>query len=262
MGRVDVDGVGISWHEVGREDAPAVVFLHSLGSDGSMWAPQAEALAPDYRVVLPDMRGHGASDAPSGPYSMARLVADVTAIADAAGIDRFHLCGLSIGGQMTLSAAGGHQDRIASAIACNTSPRFGTDEFWRARIAAIREGGMESIRETVIDRWFAGGFADNHPDWFAEANAVFASTPVEGYIGCCEVLATSDLRDSVSSISLPTLVVGGELDISALPAESEWLHSQIPGSRLEIIAGAAHLSNLDRPEVFTELVRDWLSEQG
>ena len=260
MQRVEVDGTAIGWQALGEEGAPPIMLLHSLGSDQSMWVPQTGALSADFRVVLADMRGHGASDAPPGPYSMEGLVGDVLAVADAAGIDRFHLCGISIGGQIALSTAISKPERLISVLVCNTAPKFGTKEYWSERIEAIRSGGMESIREAVIDGWFSAGFPETRPDWFAEANDVFASTSVEGYTGCCGVLAVSDLRGTVASIATPTLVVGGELDISAPPAESEWLHNQIPGSSVEIIEGAAHLSNMDRPEHFNQLVADWLAD--
>lgn len=256
---VEVAGRRIAWTARGPVGAPVVVFSHSLGADSWMWAPQVEALAADYLVVLVDTRGHGRSDAPPGPYTVDLLARDVLAAADAAGADRFHLCGLSMGGHIGLWIASHHPERLASLIACNTAARLSTPEAWEERIAAVASGGMESVREAVIDKWFAPGFAGSKPDWFNEANQVFSSLSPDGYAACCGALATSDLTGAVSGITVPTLIIGGSHDVATPPAQAEWLHEMIAGSELTILNGAAHLSNLDAPDAFTAGLRAFLA---
>ena len=256
---VDVDGVRIAWEALGPEDAPVVVFSHSFGTDRALWKPQAESLVTDYRVVLAETRGHGRSDAPQGSYSLEVLARDVLAVADAAGASRFHLCGISLGGQIALWVASCAADRLTSVVACNTAGKIGTAESWSARINAVRSGGMDSVREAVIGGWFSPGFAAAHPDWFATANDVFSSTSVDGYIGCCGALSDVDLRDAVSRITVPTLVIGGGRDTSTPPVQAEWLHGAIPRSELSIFEDAAHLSNLDAHEAFTARLLGFLT---
>lgn len=248
------------WTSEGPADAPAVVFLHSLGSDLSMWRAQARALSDAFRVVRIDARGHGGSPAPPGPCTVADLGADVLAVADASGLDRFHVVGSSLGGLTALWLAADHGERLLSLTAANTAAKVADAGFWQARADAVRQVGLAGIRDDVVARFFADGFADSHPDAFVEALEAFESADPDGYIACCGALGAADLRDRVGRITVPTLVVGGGLDVATPPAEAEWLHHHIVDSRLEIIPGAAHLSNLDRPDVFTTVLRHHLEE--
>jgi pimeloyl-ACP methyl ester carboxylesterase len=125
----------------------------------------------------------------------------------------------------------------------------------------VRTGGTQSIRDAILDRWFAPGFRDAHPDWFHQASAVFSATQAAGYIGCCEALAKADLRADVSRVAVPVLVIGGSLDQATPPDQAEWLHSAVAGSELTILDGAAHLSNLDHATEFTERVARFLGER-
>lgn len=250
----------LHWTADGPDDAVPVVFLHSLGSDLSMWRPQARALSDEFRVVRVDIRGHGRSPAPRGPYTVADLGADVVAVADAAGLGRFHVVGCSLGGLTALWLAIHHGDRLRSLTAANTAAKVADDAFWRARAGAVRDEGLVGIRDDVVARFFADGFAESDPETFAEACDVFVATDTEGYVACCAALAAADLRHEVAGISVPTLVVGGTEDVATPTADSRWLHAQISGSRLEIIPDAAHLSNLDRPDRFTSVLRGHLRE--
>jgi 3-oxoadipate enol-lactonase len=251
------DGTTIAWLEHGRS-APAVVMMHSLGSDGSMWRPQVEALAPRFRVILVDTRGHGRSGAPPGPYRVEQLARDVLAVADDAGIDRFHAVGLSLGGQMAMWLGVHAANRVRSLVLANTAAKIGTTESWRARIDGVTTGGMRSVRDAVLGRWFSPDFPRLHADWFAEAQQVFDTTTPAGYAACCAALDASDLHDEVAAIRAPTLVIGGELDVATPPAEAQWLHATIADCELTIIDGAGHLSNLDRPDVFNERLLQFL----
>jgi 3-oxoadipate enol-lactonase len=256
------DGTELGFEVRGADDAPALVFAHSLGADRSMWRPQVEALENRYRIVLVDFRGHGRSAAPEGPYSIALLGDDVLRIADAAGAATFHFCGISLGGITGLWLAVHHPERVLSLVAANTAARIGSVESWEERVAAVRTGGTDSIREAVIGRWFAPGFMDGHPDWFAQASRVFSATDPAGYIGCCGALAVADLRAEVPAITAPVLVVGGSLDQATPPADAEWLHGAIAGSELTMLDGAAHLSNLDHADEFTQRLTRFLADHA
>lgn len=252
------DGTRIAWTSSGPPGAPTIVFVHSLGTNSELWRDQAEALADRYRLILVDLRGHGSSQAPPGPYSLPMLGMDLLAVVDAAEIDRFHLCGLSLGGQVALWMAIRHGDRLESVIACNTAAKVGSAERWAERIGAVRDEGMAAIAGEVLERWFSKGFAQRHPDRWAELVTIFGSTDPEGYVGCCAALSEADLRSEVDAIRAPTLVIGGEVDLSTPPAEAEWLHQHITGSRLEVFEGTGHLTNLENPDAFTQLVTGFI----
>jgi 3-oxoadipate enol-lactonase len=255
------DGTHIAWQSTGPDSAPAVLMMHSLGSNGAMWTPQVAALAPTYRVVTIDTRGHGASDAPPGPYQLDELGADVMAVADDAGIDHFHAVGLSLGGQMAMWLGAHAPDRVRSLVLANTGVKIGNDDSWRARIDAVTTGGMIAVRDAVLARWFADGFADRRPAWFAEAQATFDATDPIGYAACCASLRDTDLSSVAGRIDAPTLIIGGDVDLATPPAEAERIHALIDGSELTVLTDAGHLSNLDQPEAFTARVLEFLRDR-
>jgi 3-oxoadipate enol-lactonase len=252
------DGTHIAWRTAGRDDAPAVLMMHSLGSDGSMWAPQITALSSTYRVVTIDTRGHGESDAPPGPYRLEQLGADVVAVADDAGIEGFHAIGLSLGGQMAMWLGVNVPARVRSLVLADTGVTIGNDDSWRARIEAVGQGGMAAVRDAVLARWFAPGFADRHPDWFAAAQATFDATDPAGYAACCAALRDTDLSSVAGRIGAPTLVIGGDVDLATPPAEARRIHDLVTDSELTVLDDAGHLSNLDQPEAFTARVLEFL----
>lgn len=253
-GRALVDGVGIAYDVTGPPDAPAVVLVHSLGQDRSMWRAQVRSWGDHHRLLAVDLRGHGRSDAPDGRYSIAMLAGDVLAAAADAGIDRFHLCGVSIGGLVAQWLAVDAPERLRSLVASNTAARIGSEASWRERIDLIRTLGMEASAERIVPGWFTPGFPKREPEEYARAFGLFRDTSPVGYTGGCSALADCDLRDQVGRIRVPTLVIGGELDRATPPDEARRLHEQIPGSTLEILEGAAHLSNVEAAEVFTRKV--------
>lgn len=257
MTAVRSDGCRIAYRVSGPEGAPPVVLLHALGADMGMWEPQREALEAGHRVVRLDLRGHGGSDAPPGPYTVELVAGDVLAVCDEIGLAPFHLCGLSLGGLVALWLAARRPERIRSAAFCNTAPRIGTREIWEERIEAIREGGMEAIREMALSRFFGGAFAAAHPEVVEAAGDTLVSTPMEGYLGCCEALRDADLRPEVPDISIPSLVVGGRHDVSTPPEEAHRLHERIPGSEL-VVLETGHLSNLEQPEAFNRALLSFL----
>lgn len=251
-----------AWTVDGPAEAPAVVLLHSLGSDRSMWRPQAEALAGDHRVVRVDTRGHGAAPAPPGPYRLDDLGQDVLDVADALALDRFHLVGCSLGGLTALWVAVHHGDRLHSLTAANTAPRVGSADGWQQRIDAVRAHGLAGIRDDVLARFFAPGFPDREPDEWAEARAAFLRADDDGYAACCAALRDADLRDRVGDIAVPTLVVGGTEDVATPPEQQHELHAAVTGSELVVLEGAGHLANLDRPAAFTAALRRHLHAAG
>lgn len=240
--------------ELGDPGLPGLLLIHSLGTDSTMWKPQLYALGSLRRVVAVDLPGHGRSSANPGPYRLEDLGADILDVVDAAGLSRFDVCGISLGGLIALWLAINTPERVSSLIACNTAARIGTAELWTERMEAVLSGGIDSIRETAISRWFAPDFDQRHPEVLEEIKKVFSATDPAGYAGCCAALRDGDLSTEVDRIGSPSLIVTGAEDIATPPDQAYWLGNRIAGSRVEVIPGAAHLSNLDQPEMFTRLV--------
>ncbi|MBW8770975.1 MAG: 3-carboxy-cis,cis-muconate cycloisomerase [Gemmatimonadetes bacterium] len=256
--RVEIDGLNIAYRVDGDVSNPALVLINSLGTDLRVWEPQADSLSQYFRVIRYDARGHGESDVPAEPATIDRLGADLVALLDHLNIERAHLCGLSLGGLTALWVAVYHADRVGRAVFANASARFGTTQSWDERMRAVRAGGMEAISETVVGRFFGAPFRAEHPDLTRFITDMVEATPVTGYLAACAAVRDADLRDVVSRIRAPSLVLAGELDQSAPLRQSEELHASISGSELVVLPGAAHLSNLEQAEEFTRLVTTFL----
>ncbi|HEX2782806.1 MAG TPA: 3-oxoadipate enol-lactonase [Ilumatobacteraceae bacterium] len=252
-------GTRIAYDTAGRPWRPALILTHSLGSDHRMWQPQVQALKSQYFVVAIDNVGHGESGVPEGDYAVSDLAAAVLAVAEATDLERFHYCGLSVGG-LTGQWLGAHQpDRLISLTLSNTAAKIGTAELWDERIRIARTEGMGALVDGVIARWFSPEFAQQHPELFTQARATLLATDPNGYAGVSAALRDTDLRESAGSIGVPTMVIGGLSDQATPVEQARWLHEQISGSRL-VELDAAHLSNLDRESEFTAALDGFLAE--
>jgi 3-oxoadipate enol-lactonase len=252
----------LSWTEAGDTSARVLLLIHALGADRQMWEAQLPALAEIRRVVMVDLPGHGTSTSLPGPYTVRDLGEDVLDIATTAGADQFDLCGMSLGGLISLWMAAHAQDRVLSLVASNTAARIGSGEIWQARIDAVAEGGMAAVSEAALGRFFTPELASADPGTFERSARTLLATDPDAYMSCCAALRDADLRELVEAIHCPTLVIGGSHDISTPPEESVWLNDHIEGSKLVILEGAPHFSNLEQPETWTKAVAAFLTEQG
>ena len=252
-------GTRIAYDTAGRPWRPALVLTHSLGSDHRMWGSQVESLKSQYFIVAIDNVGHGQSDVPSGDYTVSDLGAAVLAVADAAELEHFHYCGLSVGGLTGQWLAVHHPHRLLSLTLSNTAAKIGSPELWDERIRVARDEGMGALVVGVIARWFSPEFEKQHPEQFALARETLLATDPTGYAGVSAALRDTDLRDSIGSVTIPTLVIGGVRDQATPVEQARWLHEQIRGSRL-VELDAAHLSNLDRQPEFTAALEGFLAE--
>ena len=259
MNHLTIDGTRIAYRVDGPESAPPLALLHSLGTDMTLWDAQAAALARDFRVIRHDVRGHGASEVSREPVTVERLGRDLLALLDHLGAPRAHLCGLSLGGVTAIWAAVHHPARVGHLVLANTGARVGTPEMWDTRVRAVRDGGLAPLRDMVLARWLSADFRARHPDATRALGDVLEATPAEGYVAACLALRDTDLRDVAPTVRAPTLVIAGELDEATPPALGEELRAAIPGAELAVLPGAAHLSNVERPEEFTRLVAAFLT---
>lgn len=241
----------------GPERAPVIVLAGSLGTDMSMWDPQVRALHDRFRLLRFDLRGHGSSPAPAGPYTIADLGGDLLALLDRLRIERANICGLSIGAMTAMWVAAHAPDRVQQLVLCCTSARFGVQArtTYRERAAMVRSRGLEPIADGVLARWFTPSFAHAHPDTVERVRRGLLATSREGYAGCCEALAAMDLRPELRSIEAPALVIAGEDDPATPPEHARLIADGIAGARLSLVPQAAHLANIERAEAVTALLR-------
>jgi 3-oxoadipate enol-lactonase len=252
-----MEGWSLHYEVEGEADAPPLILSNSLAADMSMWDRQAPRWAKRFRVVRYDQRGHGRGTATGGDYSIGMLGRDVIALMDHLGIGRAHWCGISMGGMTGMWLAMHAPDRMLRLVLANTSALMPPRELWDERIATARAHGMEALATPTIERWFPAEFRAREPKTVTRIRAVVAATPVDGYAGCCAAIRDLDLRDGLGSIRHKVLVIVGDKDISTPPAAGEFIRSCVPGTLLARL-DTAHMSNVERPEEFVDLVETFL----
>jgi 3-oxoadipate enol-lactonase len=226
----EINNTRLFYRLEGRSDLPALALSHSLGCDHGMWAPQVPDLLQHFQVLRYDARGHGASDVPAGDYTLDQFGQDVLALADKLNLAKFAFCGLSMGGAVGQWLAINAPQRLTRLALANTSPKFGTPDVWNARIKAVREGGMKAIVDAIMQRFFSPD--QQQSAWAQSIRAVLLGSDPQGYAACCAALRDADARASLSRISVPTLVIGGDKDPST-PWEGNGaiLARDIPGAK-------------------------------
>jgi len=255
---VTLDDTRLFYRLEGDPGSPVLILSHSLGTDHQMWAPQAADLLPHFQILRYDTRGHGASDAPAGEYPIERLGRDVLFLADKLGIDKFAFCGLSLGGAIGQWIALHAPQRLTHLVLANTSASFVPKSKWEERISAVQQGGLAAIAEMAMQRFFtAESLAQKNP-YVAGIRSVLLGTDPAGYLGCCATLRDVDHSRDLHKITAPTLVIGGDHDVSTpWTGHSDILAREIRAARA-LRLPAAHLSNLERPRSFTAALLEFL----
>ncbi|MBT2510522.1 3-oxoadipate enol-lactonase [Streptomyces sp. ISL-98] len=228
----------------GPATAPPLVLGPSLGTSTALWDAVAPGLSAAHRVVRWDLPGHGGSPADLiGPgATVADLAGLVLDLADSLGVDRFSYAGVSLGGAVGLWLAAHRPDRIDRLAVVCSSAHFGDATPWRERAALVRREGTGPVAMTAAARWFTPGFTV--PGLVDDLRR----TDAEAYAACCDALATYDVRDVLSSINAPTLVIAGRDDPATPPVHSRELADAVPGAALTELAHASHLAPAERPD--------------
>jgi len=249
----------IHWREDGDPKGQPVVFANSLGTDLRLWDKVVDRLAGlDLRLIRFDKRGHGLSSCPKPPYSMDDLVDDAEQLLDHLEINSCLFVGLSIGGMIGQSLAYRQPGRFQGLVLADTAVKMGEPAMWRDRISKIRAGGLDSIADAVLERWFCDDFLKD-----AESSAwrhMLIRTPAEGYIGCCDALAATDLTEKTAGLRLPVLGIAGSEDRASPPEIVRRTTALVPGSRYLEIEKAGHLPCVERPDVFSGHLIKFLKE--
>jgi 3-oxoadipate enol-lactonase len=260
--QLSVNGIRVNYTIEGPEGAPMITMSNSLASNLSMWEPQIPVLTPRYRVLRYDTRGHGGTDAPSGPYSLEDLTEDLRALLQALDIRRTHFIGLSMGGMIAQIMALQYPQMLQSIVLCDTMSRVPTEakSLWEERIHTAETRGMETLVEPTVARWFTEPFRQRGSPVLDQVRTMIRTTPPRGYAGCCHAIAALNLTDRLKEVTLPTLIIVGEDDPGTPVSASRTIQEQIKGSELVILQSAAHLSNLEQPAAFNQALTSFLEK--
>lgn len=260
MQEIEVNGLRIAYRRQGR--GPALVFAHALGASQAIWSAQLDAFSADHDCIAYDVRGHGASGVPPGPYRIEQLADDARGLIDALGLAPAVFVGVSMGGMIGMQLALAAPDRLRGLVVADSAASFSPEgrQAWAERIAAVRADGIAPQVPVMMERWFTDGFRAQQPERVAAVAAVLEASPVEGYLACCAALHDMELLPRLAAVSCPTLVICGEHDPSTPLPMSQAIAAAIPGARLEIIAGMHHLPNVEVPQSFNPLLREFLRQ--
>ncbi len=242
----------------GTPGRPVLILSHSIGTDHGMWELQIADLLRYFQILRYDTRGHGASDAPAGEYSIELLGRDVLGLADALGISRFAFCGLSMGGAVGQWVAAHAPDRVTHLVLADTSPQFVPRANWDTRIAAVRKGGMSAVVDLAMQRFFSPETGAQKNPYAESIRSTLLGTDPAGYLGCCAALRDLDNTALLPKIKTPTLVIAGDQDVSTpWIGHGEILAREIAGAQV-LHLPAAHLSNIEQPRSFTASLLEFL----
>lgn len=258
--QITANGIAINYELDGPEDAPVLVFSNSLATSLAMWNDQVSRLKDRFRILRYDNRGHGATPPTEGPYSIGLLASDLLGLLDALSIDKVSFCGLSKGGMVGQWLGINASDRVERLVLSNTASYFPNKEMWRERMDMATNEGIGAIADASIRRWFTPGYLER-ADAKATIDFVRAfimETTKEGYLASSVGIRDMDFRDELRQIDVPTLVIIGEKDPATIPEYGELIAASIPGARTFVVPNAAHLSNIEQPDIFTGALVDFL----
>jgi len=249
------------YHEVHGQGYP-LVLIHGLSATSLIWAFQVPEFSLDYRAVIMDLRGHGQSGKPEMEYSIDLFSRDVVALMDHLGIERAHIVGGSMGGMVAQQLALDYPQRVKRLVLADSMSHLDTClrmkmETWGLIAERL---GMEMQARDAMPWSFSSSYINEHSDGIMDIIGQVAALPVQPYLQSLEATIAHDVRERLSSIAAPTLVITGDQDILVPRQYADILCESIPDSRLEVIKGAAHVVNIEQPEAFNAVVLDFLGE--
>jgi 3-oxoadipate enol-lactonase len=242
----------------GDENKEVLMLSNPMGTNLHLWDPQIPDFAEHFRVMRYDSRGHGASVANQGPYSVEGLARDALAIMDALGIERAHWLGLSMGSIVGLWLLVHARERIARAVLASTAAQIPGPDLWNNRIQSARDTGMNGVAKAAAERWFTKDFRAAHPEKVEAVMEMVRTTPLHGYLAACAAGRDMDQREAIRDISNRVLVIAGRHDLSTPPGMGALVASSIEGAKF-VTLEASHMSNIEDEANFTKAAVDFLT---
>ncbi|MEJ6403666.1 3-oxoadipate enol-lactonase [Yoonia sp. 2307UL14-13] len=241
----------------GPDDGVPVVFANSLGTNLHVWDEVLRYLPDGLRIVRYDMRGHGKSSVPSGPYTMGQLISDAETICDALDVRDALFVGLSVGGMVAQGLAVKRPEIIRAMVLSNTAAKIGHPKLWLDRIAAVERLGLDGVADEVMQRWFSPSFVHVAP-W----REMLVATSVEGYVGTCAAISGTDFYTSTSRLRIPTLGIAGSEDGATPPDLVRETVDLVPGSQFVLMRGVGHLPCVEDPDGYARHLTQFMRDTG
>ena len=254
------NGITINYELDGPEDAPFLIFSNSLATSLAMWNGQVAGLKDRFRILRYDNRGHGATPVTDGPYTIGLLAQDLLGLMDVLGIEKASFCGLSKGGMIGQWLGINASHRLDKLVVSNTASYFPNKEMWRDRIGMASTDGIPAIAEASIERWFTPSYLerDDTKPTIDLVRAFILETNKDGYLSSSVAIRDMDFRDELKQIDVPTLVIIGEKDPATIPEYGELIAASIPDAKTFVVPDAAHLSNIEQPDIYTKALVNFL----
>jgi 3-oxoadipate enol-lactonase len=259
MDLINCNGITIHYHWINSGRDKTFVLINSLGTDLRIWDDVVKALQPFGNILRFDKRGHGLSDVVVDTRGLDDYAIDALTLLEKLSIRKCILIGLSIGGMIAQVMSYKTTGLVEKLVLCDTRFKIGTRQFWDDRIDAVNKGGLSSISNSVMQRWFSEDFRNSEPYRVAGYRNMLERTPLIGYVRACEAIRDADLTDMAKQLKVATLCVVGAEDMSTPPEEVKNLSDLIAGSRYEVIDRSAHIPCVDNPAILNKLILDFIS---
>jgi pimeloyl-ACP methyl ester carboxylesterase len=257
-----INGISLAYNDQGK--GLPIVFLHAFPLNRTMWAQQEAVLAPQFRIVTIDLRGHGESDAPLWHYTLDQSADDVCALLDHLSIQQAIFVGLSMGGYLLFAFYRKYADRVKGLVLADTRAQADTSEGKDGRFQMAQtayKNGPSAIADIMIPKLLSPVTIQTRPEIVQKVRAMIEGNQISGIAG--DLMAMAERPDSIpilKQITCPTQIIVGQLDQATPPSDAKFMADQIPSARLAIIPQAAHLANLEQPDLFAQIVRSFASD--
>lgn len=256
-----INDVMIHYQIIGAPaDRPTIVFANALGTDFRIWRDVIVRLAGDFAIVLYDKRGHGLSDIGQTPCAIDDHATDLAGLLDMLSVTDAYICGLSVGGLIAQSLYQRRPDLVRGLILCGTASKIGSPDVWNERIAAVEAGGIASLADGTLERWFTPAFRRPENTAYAGYRNMLIRQPAVGYMATCEALRDADYTEAAALIAVPTICIVGDQDGSTPPALVLSLAKRIPDARYEVIRDAGHIPCVEQPALLTDIIKAFIAE--
>ncbi len=239
---------------------PAIVFINSLGTDARVWHHVLPKLEGDFTLVTYDTRGHGLSDRGETPYSIELLARDLAGLIDHLELREVVLVGLSVGGLIAQALYTLRPELVRGMVLSNTGTKIGTADSWQSRISAVEQGGIGSILDAIMERWFTTPFREPGNAAYAGFCNMLVRQDAQGYTGTCAAIRDADFTQAAGKIAVPVLCIAGAKDGSTPPELVKSMADLIAGARFEVIEDAAHIPCVEAPAVHAALIRGFVEQ--
>lgn len=261
MPKIQANGINLHY-EIHGEGRP-LLFIHGLGSSGRDWELQVEEFSKSYRVITFDLRGHGQSDKPPGPYTIAMFAADAAGLLRGLGVENPHVVGLSLGGAVAFQMAVDAALPIKTLVIVNSAPELLVRSFkdrlmvWQ-RVAIVNLLGMRKMGEALSRRLFVKPEQEDIRRIFVER---WAENDKRAYLNAMRALVGWSVSERIGSIRVPTLVIAADQDYSPVAVKKEYA-AKIPGAQLVVIPDSRHATPVEKPQEFNAVLQKFLAEHA